>query len=196
MCNISTGLHDSLINVDCKTWNCCHTWVEQQGEQHSGSVVGTVASQQEDPGFDTSWSRGPFCVEFERSLGTPASSHSLKTHRLIGDSKLSVGVNVSVNGSFTQSFTLLCRVIGGWSQSQLTGGEGWIHPGQVTSSSQGWQTTIHAHIHTYGQLRVTNEPNLHVLDHVYTGATYSKQEDLYSASSKYAESAVVCMPGQ
>jgi len=32
------------------------------------------------------------------SLGTPASSHSPKTCRLIGDSKLSVGVNVSVTG--------------------------------------------------------------------------------------------------
>ncbi|KAL7383383.1 hypothetical protein ABVT39_009534 [Epinephelus coioides] len=30
--------------------------------------------------------------------GAPASSHSPKTCRLIGDSKLSVGVNVSVNG--------------------------------------------------------------------------------------------------
>ena len=32
------------------------------------------------------------------SPGAPASSHSPKTCRLIGDSKLSVGVNVSVNG--------------------------------------------------------------------------------------------------
>ncbi len=30
--------------------------------------------------------------------GTPASSHSPKTCRLIGDSKLPVGVNVSVSG--------------------------------------------------------------------------------------------------
>ncbi len=31
------------------------------------------------------------------SLGTPASSHNPKTCRLIGDSKLPVGVNVSVS---------------------------------------------------------------------------------------------------
>ncbi len=47
------------------------------------------------------------------------------------------------------SSLILCRVSRGYSHSQLTLGKGGIHPGQVTSSSQGWYikpTTIH----TYG----------------------------------------------
>ena len=70
----------------------------------------TVASQQEGLGFDSRLGRGVFlcgvCM-FSPCLrgfspGTPASSHSPKTcrlgARLIGESKLSVGVSVSVNG--------------------------------------------------------------------------------------------------
>ena len=68
---------------------------------HGGTVVSTVASQLEDPG-----SLGSFCVEspcspcaawvlsgFSSFL--PQSKNML---RLIDDSKLSVGVNVSVLG--------------------------------------------------------------------------------------------------
>ncbi len=64
----------------------------------------TVASQQEGSGFKPTGPLGPFCVEFVCSClrgfspGTPASSHNPKTCRLIGDSKLPVGVNVSVSG--------------------------------------------------------------------------------------------------
>ncbi len=43
---------------------------------------------------------------------------------------------------------------------------GRVHPGQVASQSQGRHIETdnysHTHIHTYGQFRVTNEPNLHV----------------------------------
>jgi len=63
-------------------------------------VVSTVASQQEGCWFDPF---DPFCAEFACSPRVSvASSHSPKTcrlgTRLIGNSKLSVGVNVSVNG--------------------------------------------------------------------------------------------------
>lgn len=78
-----------------------------------GSTVGVaqckvdsiVASQLED-----SWLKPreeePLCSEPARtpqcqhgfSMGVPASSHSPKTCRLISNSKLAIGVNVSVNG--------------------------------------------------------------------------------------------------
>ena len=71
----------------------------------NGAVVSTVASQQERPEFDVQVRAFPFgvCMFFlclrGFSLGSPASSHSPKTRklgasRLIGHSKLPVGVNV------------------------------------------------------------------------------------------------------
>ncbi len=76
-------------------------------------MVSTVASWQKCPGFESSctcltcrvsWVRnpamvGPFCVEFACSPRIcVASSHCPKTCRLIGESKLPAGVNVSLNG--------------------------------------------------------------------------------------------------
>lgn len=56
-------------------------------------------SQHMHSGFDTAGQLWPFCLEFAYligfPLGTPLSSHSPKTCTL--DSKLPIGVNVSVN---------------------------------------------------------------------------------------------------
>ncbi len=48
-----------------------------------------------------------------------------------------------------------CRVgsgVGGWSQSQLTWGEGRVHPGQVASSSQGSHKETNKHSRSYSHL--------------------------------------------
>ncbi len=76
-------------------------------------------------------------------------------------------------GRKVRSFTICNRLSflgsgGGWSQSQLTLGEGRVHPGQVTILSQGWhiETNKYSHSHSH-QFRVTCEPNLHVFGHVH-----------------------------
>lgn len=50
--------------------------------------------------------------------------------------------------------------VGGcWSQSQLSSGQGGLHPGQIVSFSQGHieiQRTFHIPPHTHGQFRVPN----------------------------------------
>lgn len=66
--------------------------------QHDGVVISTVASQQEDSGIQHT------CVEFACSPRACMSSFGFLPQtknmqvRLIGDSKLPIGVNVSVNG--------------------------------------------------------------------------------------------------
>jgi len=61
--------------------------------------ISIVASQQEGSWFLPGWGVCMFSpCQCGFSPGAPASSHSPKTCRLIGDSKLSISVNVSVNG--------------------------------------------------------------------------------------------------
>lgn len=49
---------------------------------------------------------------------------------------------------------ILFKVTGGWSWSQLTLGDGGVHPGQVTNSSKGWhigtknRSCSHSHLRT------------------------------------------------
>ncbi len=86
--------HPALINskyknsVNTMSLGPCILIVYMISEgQHGGSVVSTVVSQQEGPGFDT-WVRvGPLffgvCMFSPCLLGIPASSHNPKTCRLI-----------------------------------------------------------------------------------------------------------------
>ncbi len=79
-----------------------------------------------------------------------------------------IAFKVSVYSFIIHSLSVTaCPLQGHWNQSQLTLGEGGVHPGldkwPVHHRSDIWrQTTIHTHIHTYEQFRFTSKPNLHV----------------------------------
>ncbi len=70
--------------------------------RHGGAVASTVASQQEGSGFEPTGRLGPFCVDSACSPRACAGSlrvlpQSKRQVRLTSDSKLPVGVNVSVS---------------------------------------------------------------------------------------------------
>lgn len=60
-----------------------------------GTVISSVTSQEEGPGFESGGQPGPSLLLHGFSPGTPASSHSLKA--CIGDPKLSLYVNSCVS---------------------------------------------------------------------------------------------------
>ncbi len=87
---------------------------------HQGFVIFihilTVASRQEGSGFEPTSRLGLFCMEFACSPCACVGFLQIlllplpKTCRLIGDSKLPIGVNVSVSGCLSLYVTPLCPV--------------------------------------------------------------------------------------
>ena len=67
-------------------------------------------------------------------------------------------INLSLHPSIHPSSTAAYEFAGSLEPISASLGEGKVHSGRVASSLQGWhiETTIHTHIHTYGQFRVTN----------------------------------------
>ncbi len=76
------------------------------------------------------------------SQGTPTSSHSPKTCWLTGDSKLPVGVNVSVN----DCLSLYVSPVMNW---QLIQGEPWPHPNPMSAGTGSSPPVILQRISTY-----------------------------------------------
>ncbi len=72
--------------------------------------------------------------------------------------------DLSAIHSFIFQNRLTTEPRGDW--SQLTLGDSSVTPWTshqfITGLTSGDKQTIHAPIHTYGQFRITNEPNLHV----------------------------------
>lgn len=65
------------------------------------------------------------------------------------------------------SYSILClsfRLAGGWSQSHLTLGRRWDPCCIDQLSITRRKTTAHTHVRTYGEIRITNWPGLHVFE--------------------------------